>query len=279
MSGGIIFTNYNTLVYFYSNEFDAVLPPFKANATDKTSISSFALASDTVFYQNTPATAFGDGSSQFAWDQNVNNASRLRLAIDINFLSGSTDAQRLASWKSQLDANDFYILAPLATATDTEITNQALLDQLNNIYALYGGVNNITLVPSEEQGSIKISYASELNPGGGFEWEDGGTGGLTTITIDAVDLTLPVWTITGPATNPTLSNITTGQTMSWIGTVPSGQTLIIDMNEQTATMAGANVYAFLSGNWVGLAPGTNRISYSVTGTDEASTLSWNNIVG
>ena len=279
MSGGIIFTNYNTLVYFYSNEFDAVLPPFKANATDKTSISSFALASGTVFYQNTPETDFGDGSSQFAWDQNVNNASRLRLAIDINFLSGSTDAQRLASWKSQLDANDFYILAPLATPTDTEITNQALLDQLNNIYTLYGGVNNISPVPSEEQGSIKISYASELNPGGGFEWEDGGTGGTTTITINGVDNALPVWTITGPATNPTLTNITTNQAITWTGTIPSGQTLIIDMDNQTATMAGANVYAFISGEWLELKPGANRISYSVLGSTDPSTLSWNNIVG
>lgn len=184
----------------------------------------------------------------------------------------------LANWKAKLATTNMVLYYALATATDTEITDATLLAQLEHIYQLYGGVNNISIVGAGN-GSIEISYATELNPGGGFVWEDGGTGGLTTITIDAVDLTLPVWTITGPATNPTLSNITTGQTMSWLGTVPSGQTLIIDMDEQTATMAGANVYAFLSGNWVGLAPGTNRISYSVTGTDESSTLSWNNIVG
>lgn len=190
----------------------------------------------------------------------------------IGFAKGTV----LTDMKNTLDGQTVYYA--LATPTSTEITDATLLEQLEHIYQLYGGLNNISLVGAGN-GSIEISYATELNPGGGLVWEDGGTGGLTTITIDAVDLTLPVWTITGPATNPTLSNITTGQTMSWLGTVPSGQTLIIDMNEQTATMAGANVYAFLSGNWVGLAPGTNRISYSVTGTDEASTLSWNNIVG
>ena len=188
------------------------------------------------------------------------------------------DIADLTAWKTWLASNPVTVYYALATPTTTEITDSTLLEQLEHIYQLYGGLNNISIVGAGN-GSIEIRYATVLNPGGGFVWEDGGTGGLTTITIDAVDLTLPVWTITGPATNPTLSNITTGQTMSWLGTVPSGQTLIIDMNEQTATMAGANVYAFLSGNWVGLAPGTNRISYSVTGTDEASTLSWNNIVG
>ena len=187
----------------------------------------------------------------------------------------SDDVNTFKTWLSTHPTTVFY---QLETPTTTEITDSTLLEQLEHIYQLYGGLNNISIVGAGN-GSIEIRYATVLNPGGGFVWEDGGTGGLTTITIDAVDLTLPVWTITGPATNPTLSNITTGQTMSWLGTVPSGQTLIIDMNEQTATMAGANVYAFLSGNWVGLAPGTNRISYSVTGTDEASTLSWNNIVG
>lgn len=195
--------------------------------------------------------------------------------IQLFFAQSIGDSTAIATWLSTHNTTVYYALA---TPTDTAITQQSLIEQLEHIYQLYGGLNNISIMGAGN-GSIEIRYATVLNPGGGFVWEDGGTGGLTTITIDAVDLTLPVWTITGPATNPTLSNITTGQTMSWLGTVPSGQTLIIDMNEQTATMAGANVYAFLSGNWVGLAPGTNRISYSVTGTDEASTLSWNNIVG
>lgn len=205
---------------------------------------------------------------------NKNTGMALSAGGYLNFVDTSWSSQGDA----ETDANNTTVYYALATPTDTEITDATLLAQLEHIYQLYGGVNNISIVGAGN-GSIEISYATELNPGGGFVWEDGGTGGLTTITIDAVDLTLPVWTVTGPATNPTLSNITTGQTMSWLGTVPSGQTLIIDMNEQTATMAGANVYAFLSGNWVGLAPGTNRISYSVTGTDESSTLSWNNIVG
>lgn len=168
----------------------------------------------------------------------------------------------------------------LATPTTTEITDATLLSQLNFVASLYEGVNNISLTPTAgAQGTMEISYFTELQPGGGFEWEDGGTGGATIINVEGVDAASPIWTIKGSATNPTLTNITTGQTITWTGTVPSGQTLIIDIDKQTATMEGANVFEFISGDWLDLAPGINRVTYSVLGTDQPSTLSWNNIVG
>ena len=196
----------------------------------------------------------------------------------LNFNYDNTN--NTTTFKTWLTSNNTVVYAPLATPTTTEITDATLLAQLNAILPLFGGVNNISLVPKAgAQGEIDIEYYTSIDPGGGYEWEDGGTGGATIINIEGVDAALPIWEITGLATNPTLTNITTGQTITWTGTVPSGQTLIIDMNKQTATMEGANVFAQISGDWIDLEPGINRITYSVLGTDQPSTLSWNNIVG
>lgn len=176
--------------------------------------------------------------------------------------------------------NGSVIYYALATATDTIITDATLISQLETVSQLYGGENNISLVPtSGAVGTLTIEYMSQQSATQGYVWESGGTGGLTNVDVSSVDAVQPIWTIEGPATNPTLTNITSSQSLSWLGTVPSGQTLTIDIANQTATMAGANVYAFLSGDWVELRPGVNRISYAVTGTDQPSTLSWNNIVG
>lgn len=186
----------------------------------------------------------------------------------------------VSDWQAQVALTHMEVYYPLATATDTTITDATLISQLNTISQLYGGDNTITITPaSGATGTLTIEYMSEQSTTQGYVWESGGTGGLTNVDVSSVDAVQPIWTIEGPATNPTLTNITSSQSLSWLGTVPSGQTLTIDIANQTATMAGANVYAFLSGDWVELRPGTNRISYAVTGTDQPSTLSWNNIVG
>lgn len=143
---------------------------------------------------------------------------------------------------------------------------------------IYSNVRTIA-VSSVIEGGLMWDSLGAISDSLGFVWEDGGVGGITTIDINGVDSALPLWTVAGPTVNPTLTNITTGQSITWAGTVPSGQTLLVDMDKQTATMEGANVYAFISGDWVELRPGTNRLSYSVTGTANPSTLSWNNIVG
>lgn len=113
----------------------------------------------------------------------------------------------------------------------------------------------------------------------GAIWESGGTGGSNIITVNGVDSVLPVWEVVGPATNPTLTNTTTGQSITWTGIVPNGQSLIIDMAEQTATMAGANVFQFVDGQWIRLDAGNNTLTYTATGATAPSILSWNGVVG
>ena len=143
---------------------------------------------------------------------------------------------------------------------------------------IYAHIQSIDLATAIRGGLVWDAIGATWDSVGAI-WEAGGAGGITTVTVDGVDSAEPIWTVTGPATNPTLTNITTGQTIEWTGTVPSGQTLVVDMDEMTASLEGANVFQFITGSWVTLQAGNNRISYSATGATAPSTLSWNGVVG
>ena len=204
----------------------------------------------------------------------VNTGSQIRV------FRGAYDASYTADmFKAEMVGH--YIYGALTTPTTTEITNEAVLEGLNSAAGLklFPGQNNITDQTPNAQPTMTVQYYTALGPGGGLVWESGEAGGATIIEASGLDSAFPLWTVPGPSTNPTLTNITTGQSITWQGTVPAGQTLEIDMDKQTATLAGANVYAFVSGDWIRIDPGPNRITYVGTGATQASTLSWNNIVG
>ena len=143
---------------------------------------------------------------------------------------------------------------------------------------IYAHIQSIAIATAISGGLVWDAIGATWDSVGAI-WEEGGTGGITTVTVDGVDSAEPIWTVTGPATNPTLTNITTGQTIEWTGTVPSGQTLIVNMDEMTASLEGANVFQFITGTWITLQAGNNRVSYAATGATDPSTLSWNGVVG
>lgn len=143
---------------------------------------------------------------------------------------------------------------------------------------IYAHIQSIAIATAISGGLVWDATGATWDSIGAI-WEAGGSGGITTVTVDGVDSAEPIWTVTGPATNPTLTNITTGQTIEWTGTVPSGQTLIVNMDEMTASLEGANVFQFITGTWITLQAGNNRISYAATGATGPSTLSWNGVVG
>lgn len=186
-------------------------------------------------------------------------------------------ASDLQTWLSTHNTTVYYALA---TPTTTEITDETLLAQLNFVASLYEGVNNISIVGTGAQGEMTLNYYADVDTtGAGYEWEAGEEGGPTIVQVIGVDNAQPIWTVTGPATNPTLTNITTVQTITWNGTVPNSQKLIVDMANQTATLAGANVYEFITGSWLTLRPGANKLTYSAQGADQASQIQWNGVVG
>lgn len=127
---------------------------------------------------------------------------------------------------------------------------------------------------------------------GGFVWDENGQtwdglgaviapgkGGTTTLKIDSTDQVYPIWTVKGQADNPILENLTTGQKIQYIGRVSVGQTLEIDMLNQTAKLNGTNVLPNIKGSWLSFAPGVNRINY-ITGNNNAtnSNIKWAEVV-
>lgn len=199
----------------------------------------------------------------------------------------STTASSLNNFKTWVQNNSPAVYYALATSpTDTEITNAALIAQLEAVLSqghTYAGTNNIALIPSgNEQGSLEITYYTKyiVNiTAGGYEWEQGGSGGPTVIMNDSIDYVYPIWTITGPITNPVLENTTTGEQIEYVGTIGEGQTLVIDMGEQTALLDGLNVLSSVAGEFISLAPGANTLLYSASSGNEPSEIGWSEIVG
>jgi hypothetical protein len=144
-----------------------------------------------------------------------------------------------------------------------------------------GNFTNYNIKIQLELGSDDTDYEPAIGgqTTGGYVFEPSTGGGPIVVTVNGVDDANPVWHVYGPATNPTLTNSTTGEALTWNGTVPADQELIIDMGQQTATLEGANVFEYVSGSWVQLAPGQNRISYTAANTTSSSKVFWNEVVG
>lgn len=185
------------------------------------------------------------------------------------------------AWKTKLSGTNMILYYAMPTATDTQITDQTLIQELSTIKALVGETDNIWLIPSAgAQGEMEVRYSRGfINQGAGYEWDAAQGGGPNIVSVDGIDRTGFVWEVIGPATNPTLTNITTNQTMTFEGDVATGQTLTVNTSDQTAEIAGTNVFAQMEGEWMQLAPGNNVITYTATGATEPSKIKWNGVVG
>ena len=141
---------------------------------------------------------------------------------------------------------------------------------------IYANIAGITLNAAKRGGLIWDEFGA-VSDSAGYIWEEGGSI-QNIVTVAGVDSAWPIWTVQGGAQNPTLTNITTGQTITWQGFVPAGQTLTINMAEMTADLAGANVFEYITGEWIRLAPGNNTLVYNAGSADKSSTLSWNGVL-
>lgn len=199
------------------------------------------------------------------------NAVRVRVGAE----------KTISDWKTWLSTHNMILYYQLATPTDTVITDQGLIQQLSAILSLIGETNNVWLFPSGgAQGEMEVRYSRGfINQGAGYEWDAAQGGGPNIVSVDGIDRTGFVWEVVGPATNPTLTNITTNQTMTFEGDVATGQTLTVNTSDQTAEIAGTNVFAQMEGDWMQLAPDNNVITYTATGATEPSKIKWNGVVG
>lgn len=149
------------------------------------------------------------------------------------------------------------IVYPLATPTDTEITNETLITQLDNVASapLYTGVNNITTVTPNEQGTLEICYVNTILPyatkdkpgivqiGDGLSVDSNGvisSDGLTSVDWDDIDnkpTNVSYWTndagyITAAAL-PTVNNATL--------TIQKNGTDVASFTANSSTATTANI--------------------------------------
>lgn len=213
----------------------------------------------------------------------ISSTAATRLYIKSSTLGGDTTGANLRAWLSAHNVSLYYALA---TPTDTEITNAALVAQLEAILdgGTSAGTNNITTIISagNAQGELEITYYTKYDAkvvGGGYVWEAGGSGGPTIVTNESISAVSPVWTVFGPALNPMLENTTTGEQIQYVDMISEGQTLVVDMGEQTASLDGLNVISNIVGEYLTLAPGSNTLLFSADSDAPASEIGWSEIVG
>lgn len=250
---------------FYGGNIADALPPANNNSVAQIVASNFVAVTANNAYGLT-----GDFTHGIA------------LSLDKSLLARATDITDLATFTAKVSGQSLYYA--LATPTTTEITNSELIGQLERLRHAhtYADTTNFSITATSPNlpAFLKvIAFGKDATPQGGYVWEDGGTGGATTITVDGVDNAQPIWTVVGPATNPSLTNITTGESIQWTGVVPNGQTLVVNMADMTASLSDANVFEFISGSWITLQAGNNRVSYSATAATGIATLEWNGVVG
>lgn len=145
---------------------------------------------------------------------------------------------------------------------------------------IYGKSANIPLASLAVQGGLIWDEDGVVWDAIGAEWEAGSGGGITILDIQSIDNVYPVWEVKGPSVNPVIEDVSTGLIFEYDGTITSTQTLVIDMLNKTAKLNGVNVLNNVSGQWLYLKPGQNRIAYTADNNDApASVLKWQEVVG
>lgn len=124
------------------------------------------------------------------------------------------------------------------------------------------------LIYSETEYSATISLAQA--PGGmvfplvfPLVFGGGGSYGSALLTNQGNAESPVVIQINGPVTNPTVRNVTTGQSLGFTVTLATGEYLLIDTLERTVLLNGtADRYSYLTTpQWWKLSPGVNEIRY------------------
>lgn len=145
---------------------------------------------------------------------------------------------------------------------------------------IYGKSANIPLASLAVQGGLIWDEYGVVWDAIGAEWEPGSGGGITILDVQSIDNVYPVWEVKGPSVNPVIEDVSTGLIFEYNGTITSTQTLVIDMLNKTAKLNGVNVLNNVSGQWLYLKPGQNRIAYTADNNDApASVLKWQEVVG
>ena len=145
---------------------------------------------------------------------------------------------------------------------------------------IYGKSATIPLsIGAQDGGVIFDQYGASWDTYG-LTWATTSGSGYATVAVDSIDNVFPILEINGPAVNPQITDLTTNMTLYYSGSITSSQKLVIDMNAKTAMLSGASVISNISGEWLYLSPGNNRITYLTdNSTAVSATMKWQEVVG
>lgn len=242
----------------------------------------FPLQTTTVPFSN---NFIGQTTSSFgqALDKHISlqsNSTAASQRILIKYTDLAQQAQAIRDWLGTHNTTLYY---PLETATDTQITDASLIEDLEALLGqvLYDGKTILTVTGSLP-GPLKLTIQKAPISGEkwdtvGGEWE-AGSGGVQTIDIQSTQAVYPVWVVEGPCDNPIIVNNTTDTGAQFNGTVAAGQTLTVDFEEGTAYLNSALATRYVSG-YLSLEPGENTVGFnSDGGNTQSCTISWDNVV-
>lgn len=232
---------------------------------------------------NIISTNFLQGTYQSVWEDGDQDGIAVSPDGNSNPRIRVTGISTVTDFVSMITAQQPVLYFPLATPTDTQITDTTLIGQLNilNSTKLYVGENSLRVTTGGNNQSVKldITYYTQLESGYGFIWEEGRVPSYN-VAVDSVDSVYPVLTITGETIEPIITNVTTGTMLKYNGTVAASQTLVIDMMSQTATLNGTSVIGNITGDWLYFSPGNNRVEYTATNANAPdATIKWQEIIG
>lgn len=165
-------------------------------------------------------------------------------------------------------------------ALNFEDVNYYSYEEDSSGHEIYGKSARIYLSSGVNEGGLIWDETGVVWDSIGATWEKGSGGGSTIVPVDSIDRVYPLWVLTGPAVNPEITVIDTVTSITYSGTVTANQTLTVDMVNKTATLNGVSVIGNISGEWISLAPGNNRVIYTTDNADaDYSTIYWQEVVG
>lgn len=110
-----------------------------------------------------------------------------------------------------------------------------------------------------------------------LQWGDGSNGAVTA-TNSGQASTYPTITISDGATNPKITNITTGELFELNVTTTTGDEIIINMRNRIVTLNGSSIYSLVDeqSTWWNLITGGNDIVFETSDADDdaSATLCW-----
>ncbi|WIE74480.1 phage tail domain-containing protein [Curtobacterium sp. MCSS17_007] len=199
--------------------------------------------------------------------ENTRRAFETAVATGSVLLTITTDAGNQYLVYAYLDSLDMPIVRSWRQAPFT----LTLVAPDPTIYDNSGGLNTAAISPVSGGGVV---WPIAWNP---VKWRPGG---LPTSIVNSGNVAVfPVITLTGPMTNPTITNVSTNQFFTLQGlTTSAGDVVTIDMYNRTVLLNGGSILAYLTptSSWFPLLPGGNSIKLTTTnGSDTVTgTFSW-----